>query len=74
MLEQSIRTGRIGATSFGILTDFVLFPGGTPVMNAETIYVMTAFGVAEKRPIPADLADILRAGLPGRLVDHAGST
>lgn len=73
VLEQSIRTGRVGTTSFSILTDFTLYPGGTRVMAAETVYVMTAFGAAEKRAIPADLADLLRAGMPGRLVDHAGS-
>lgn len=73
VLEQSIRTGRVGTTSFTILTDFTLWPDGGPVMVAETVYVMTAFGVAEKRAIPGDLMSRLLAGVPGRLVDHAGT-
>eukprot|EP01092_Planopodium_desertum_P015328 TRINITY_DN80937_c0_g2_i1.p1 TRINITY_DN80937_c0_g2~~TRINITY_DN80937_c0_g2_i1.p1 ORF type:complete len:148 (+),score=18.81 TRINITY_DN80937_c0_g2_i1:13-456(+) len=72
VLEQTIRTGRVGTTSFSILTDFVRLPDGSPVMTAETIYVMTLFGAAEKRAIPADLASLLRDGVPERLVDHAG--
>ncbi|WP_421898756.1 acyl-CoA thioesterase [Niveispirillum sp.] len=72
VLEQSIRTGRVGTTSFSILTDFARLPDGAPVMKSETVYVMTLFGAAEKRPIPEDLASLLRHGVPGRLVDHAG--
>lgn len=72
VLEQSIRTGRVGSSSLTILTDFTLVPSGTPVMVAETVYVMTAYGLAEKRAIPEDLAALLLAGVPGRLVDHAG--
>ncbi len=72
VLEQTIRTGRVGTTSFSILTDFIRLPDGAPVMAAETIYVMTQFGAVEKRAIPADLASLLQTGVPGRLVDHAG--
>lgn len=72
VLEQSIRTGRVGTTSFSILTDFIRLPDGAPVMKAETIYVMTLFGAAEKQAIPADLASLLRVGVPNRMVDHAG--
>lgn len=72
VLEQSIRTGRIGTTSFSILTDFARLPDGAPVMNAETVYVMTMFGAPEKRAIPADIISLLRNGVPDRLVDHAG--
>lgn len=60
---------QVGTTSFQVRT--VLSVDGTRRGAAETVYVAVAAG--HKMPLGAAIADALRHGAPGQVVDHAAA-
>ncbi|MBM3522806.1 MAG: acyl-CoA thioesterase [Alphaproteobacteria bacterium] len=74
VLELSIRTTRIGTTSFTTLTEFRRLGASEVIADVETIYVLVDLAKGAKRPIPPDLRAALARGAPGSVIDHAGLT
>ena len=71
VIDASVRTLRIGTTSFALETTFTR--GDTHLAKAETIYVVVEQATHTKRPIP----DAARAALEGGAavtVDQSGAS
>ena len=72
VLAVSVRTGRVGRTSFTL--NFEIRRAGEEEMLAtcETTYVNVDKASFTKRPIAPEMRAALERGAPGRSVDHAG--
>ena len=72
VLAVSVRTGRVGRTSFSL--NFEIRRAGEEEMLAacETTYVNVDKASFTKRPIAPEMRAALERGAPGRSVDHAG--
>ena len=80
VLELSVRTTRLGNTSFTVVTEFRLArtdgtTDGTTdarvIVTVETVYVLVDGKTLTKLPLPAPLCAALREGAAGRVTDHA---
>jgi acyl-CoA thioester hydrolase len=75
VIEARVATRRIGTTSFVLTTTFVR-PGtddGSPLAEAETMYVVVERGSGTKQPISDAHRAALVAGAPDLLVDQSGT-
>jgi acyl-CoA thioester hydrolase len=72
VLAVSVRTSRVGSTSFTL--NFEIRRAGEEAMLAtcETTYVHVDKASFTKRPIAPEMRAALERGAPGRSVDHAG--
>jgi acyl-CoA thioester hydrolase len=71
VLELSIAAVRLGTTSFTIGTTFRIAGDQTPIVTAETVYVLVDGRTLTKLALPDSLRDALREGASGRVTDHA---
>ena len=71
VLELSIAAVRLGTTSFTIGTTFRIAGDRTPIVTAETVYVLVDGRTLTKLALPDSLRDALREGAAGRVTDHA---
>jgi len=71
VLELSIATKHLGATSFTISTDFRIAGSDQILAAAETVNVFVDSCTLGKQPLPADLRAALEKGAPGVVTDHA---
>jgi acyl-CoA thioester hydrolase len=72
VLEVSVRTARLGSTSF--VLNFEIRRAGVPdpLVTSETTYVHVDAKTWKKREIEPQMRAALQAGAAGRTVDHAG--
>ena len=72
VLEVSVRTSRLGTTSF-VLSFEIRRAGETdPLVTSETTYVHVDSKTWKKREIAPEMRAALEAGAAGKTVDHAG--
>ncbi len=71
VLELSIRTVRLGNTSFTMATAFRIAGEDRVIATAETVYVLVEADSLAKMTIPPHLRDALEKGAPGVVTDHA---
>jgi acyl-CoA thioester hydrolase len=72
VLELSIRTTRLGNTSFTVSTDFRIAGEEHVIVKGESVHVCVEPKTLQKMPLPADFRAALERGAPGVIVDHAG--
>lgn len=78
VLEARLTTTVLGTTSFTVSTEFFRIGADgtasaeTPLVTAETVYVMTDPETAQKRPITEDERRLLAPGAITGLVDCSG--
>lgn len=72
VLEVSVRTGRIGTTSFVLSFEIRRAGEAEPLVTSETVYVHVDHKTWTKRDIEPAMRAALEAGAAGRTVDHAG--
>lgn len=73
VIAASVRTVRVGTTSFTLATELRRY-GEDPILaSVETVYVVVDPVANEKRPVPDAHRVALEAGADGRVVDHAGA-
>jgi acyl-CoA thioester hydrolase len=70
VVDASVRTLRVGTTSFTLGTE--MRKGDQLLVTAETVYVVTSPDDGRKRPVPDELRAHLEAGAPGVIVDCSG--
>jgi acyl-CoA thioester hydrolase len=72
MLAVSVRTSRVGSTSFTL--NFKIRRAGEEqvLVTCETTYVHVDKSSYSKRPIAPHMRAALERGAPGKSVDHAG--
>ena len=72
VLEVSVRTGRLGSTSF--VLNFEIRRAGEPdvLVTSDTTYVHVDAKTWTKREIEPRMRAALEAGAAGKAVDHAG--
>ena len=71
VLELSIAAVRLGTTSFTVGTIFRIAGDETPIVTAETVYVLVDAQTLTKLPLPDSLREALRQGAAGEVTDHA---
>jgi acyl-CoA thioester hydrolase len=71
VLELSMRTTRLGTTSFTVSVEFRIAGDDRIIVTVETVYVLMNASTLTKRPIPDAVRNALTAGAPGRTIDHA---
>ena len=72
VLAVSVRTGRVGSTSFTLNFDIRRAGEEQVLATCETTYVHVDKASFTKRPIAPEMRAALERGAPGRSVDHAG--
>ena len=72
VLEISVRTGRIGSTSFTLSFDVRRAGEAEPLVTSETVYVHVDPKTWTKREIAPAMRAALEAGAAGKSTDHAG--
>ena len=72
VIEAHVQTVRVGMTSFTLVTQFLRWPDGAPLVTAETVYVSTHPVEGTKQPISDPRRRELEAGAGGVVIDHAG--
>ena len=72
VLEVSVRTGRIGTTSFTLSFEIRRAGESEPLVTSEMVYVHVDKATYTKREIAPEMRAALQAGAAGRVVDHAG--
>lgn len=71
----SMKTSRVGTTSFTLVADFVQHPSGLPVATAAVTYVMVQADEQlqyHKTPVPDDVRELLLAGPRAMDLDFSG--
>ncbi len=71
VVEISMRTLRIGNTSFTLAADFRIAGREPTIASAETVYVLVDHRTLNKAPVEGRLRAALEKGAPGIRVDHA---
>jgi acyl-CoA thioester hydrolase len=74
VLAVTVRTARLGTTSFTLATEFRAHGHDRLLAAGETVYVLVHPVSLEKRPLPDDVRAALERGAPGVVVDHAGAS
>jgi len=72
VLEISVRTLRIGTTSFELSHEFRIADKPPVIAFAQTIYVCVDAQTMGKTPVSDALREALDRGSPGSVTDHAG--
>ena len=73
VIEASVRTVRVGTTSFTLATELRRHREPALLASVETVYVLVDPEANQKRPVAAEHRRVLEAGAPGRVVDHAAA-
>ena len=73
VLAASVRTVRVGTTSFTLATELRRHGDELILASVETVYVVVDPAANAKRPVPDAHRRALEAGADGRVVDHAGA-
>ena len=73
VLEATVRAGRLGNTSFTLLTEFRIAGKADLIVTVETVYVLIDSSLS-KRALPDELRERLQRGAPDCVVDHAQIT
>jgi acyl-CoA thioester hydrolase len=71
-LEISVRTSRLGTTSFTLAFELRRVGEADPLVTSETVYVHVDRATWQKREIEPRMRAALEAGAAGKIVDHAG--
>ena len=71
VLELSVTAGRLGTTSFTVLTEFRIAGSAAVICEVETIYVSVDKDL-RKKPLSDHQRAALQRGARGAVVDHAG--
>ena len=71
VLELSIKTARLGTTSFTVGTEFRIAGEDRVIVSVETVYVLVDARTLTKIPLSDELKAALEAGAAGRVTDHA---
>ena len=71
-LEVSVRTGRIGNTSFALNFELRRAGEAAPLVTSETVYVHVDRATWQTREIEPHMRAALEAGAAGKIIDHAG--
>lgn len=74
VLAVTVRTARLGTTSFTLVTEFRVHGHDRLLALGETVYVLVDAVSLEKRPLPDDLRVALERGALGVVVDHANAS
>jgi acyl-CoA thioester hydrolase len=72
VLAVSVRTGRVGSTSFTLIFEIRRAGEEQVLATCETTYVHVDKASYSKRPIAPQMRAALERGAPGTSVDHAG--
>lgn len=75
VLMVSMRTQKVGNTSFTVTSDIEQYPSGIAVASASVTYVVVRPDENlqyHKMPVPDDIRQLLLAGAPGKEVDFSG--
>lgn len=75
VMAISMKTTRVGNTSFNLVADIVQHPSGVPVATASVTYVMVRPDENlryHKTPVPDDIREMLLAGPGPMAVDFSG--
>ncbi|MDP1540519.1 MAG: thioesterase family protein [Moraxellaceae bacterium] len=72
VLVISIKSARIGNTSYTLALNFHKHATQAHVASAEITYVMVSAGNHKKMTIPQTMREQLEHGAPGVVVNHAG--
>ena len=72
VLEISVRTPRVGTTSFVLQFDIRRAGEADALVTSETVYVHVDPKTWTKREIEPHMRAALEAGAAGKIVDHAG--
>ena len=73
VIDASVRTVRVGTTSFTLATELRRHGAPALLASVETVYVVVDPAVDQKRPVTPEHRRALEAGAMGRVVDHAGA-
>lgn len=71
VLELSMRTTRLGTTSFTVSVEVRIAGDDRIIVTVETVYVLMDASTLTKRPIPDAIRCALTAGAPDTTIDHA---
>ena len=71
VLELSMRTTRLGTTSFTVSVEVRIAGDDRIIVTVETVYVLMDASTLTKRPIPDAIRRALTAGAPDATIDHA---
>lgn len=72
VLVASVRTVKVGTTSFTLATEFRRRGDTAVLVTAETVYVAIAPHAETKLPVPDRHRAALEHGAPGKMANHAG--
>jgi acyl-CoA thioester hydrolase len=72
VLEVSVRTSRLGTTSFVLSFEIRRVGETDPLVTSETTYVHVDSKTWKKRVIAPAMRAALEAGATGKTIDHAG--
>lgn len=72
VLAISVLATHVGNTSFTLNFRMVKHQTHAVVAECETVYVMVDAAEFTKTAVPGDVRDLLLAGAPGVVTDHAG--
>ncbi len=72
VLVISLKTAKLGNSSFTLVAEFRNYETDELIANAEVVYVMVSAGDHKKMTIPQHLREQLECGAPGVVVNHAG--
>lgn len=72
VIEASVRTTRLGTTSFTLATEFRIAGEPHVIATVETIYVLVDAGTLAKTAVPENVRAALEQGAAGATTDHAG--
>ena len=72
VLEVSVRTSRVGTTSFTLGFESRRAGETEPLVTSEMVYVQVDKATYTKREIAPEMRTALLAGAAGKVVDHAG--
>jgi len=74
VLAVTVRSVRVGTTSFTLATEFRVDGDERLLARGETVYVLVDGASLQKRVIPDELRAALERGAPGDSMDHAGAS
>lgn len=72
VVEATVRTVKLGTTSFTLAVDFRIAGKPDVIAAVETVYVLVDHATLTKKTLPDALRDALMRGVAG-VVDHAAS-
>jgi acyl-CoA thioester hydrolase len=72
VIAISVRTVRVGTSSFTVAFELRRHGSDDILVIAETVYVRVDVAANKSRPLDAAHRDALERGAPGIVVDHAG--